>query len=91
MVSSYPITSMFDDFQREKLSQSEPAWKKQRMGQNDSSQQDQEREYLKPYETLPAQLLNVYGPGKWASMDDKALWYDINQKLPTGAKCMSEL
>ena len=35
--------------------------------------QGMEREWLKVYETLPAQLLNVYGEARFASLPDKAV------------------
>ena len=54
-------------------------------------QQEGDREYLCCHETLPQQMLNVYGPGKWGHLNEQPFWYHLNQSLPTGAKRMTEL
>ncbi len=82
---------MDDDFGMEKALKSQGDSKKRRMDPAAKQEPKEDREYIKAFETLPPQLLNVYGPGKWASLGDQPLWYDINQPLPSGAKCMSEL
>ena len=43
-----------------------------------------EREWLKVYETLPAQLLNVYGEAKYGGMADKAVWEHLNKPFTVG-------
>ena len=49
------------------------------------------REYLKVSETLPAQLLNVYGPSKFAKLSDKQVWTEMQEPLKSGAVWMSEM
>ena len=49
------------------------------------------REYLKVFETLPAQLLNVYGPSKFAKLSDKQVWTEMQEPLKSGAVWMSEM
>lgn len=50
-----------------------------------------EREWLKVFETLPSQLLNVYGRAAYVDMEDSAVWKELNKPLKSGAKYMSEL
>jgi hypothetical protein len=50
-----------------------------------------QREYLRVYETMPAQLLNAYGMAGFAKMDKEKVWEEINKPLKTGAKYMTEL
>ena len=49
------------------------------------------RENLRPYETLPAQLLNAYGMAGYAKMPMDRVWEEMNKPLKTGAKYMTEL
>ena len=51
----------------------------------------EERVYLKVFETLPAQLLNVYGPSAYVDKPDAEVWKQLNTKLKSGAKYMTEL
>ena len=50
----------------------------------------QEREYLKIYETLPCQLLNVYGIAKYHKLTDEQVWGAMCEPQKTGAKYMTE-
>ena len=50
----------------------------------------EERSYLRAYETVPAQLLNVYGVGAWAQYDDGTVWKHMSKSLKTGAAFMTE-
>ena len=50
-----------------------------------------QRENLRVYETLPAQLLNAYGMAGFAQMEQEKVWEDMNKPLKTGAKYMTEL
>ena len=49
------------------------------------------REYLRVYETLPPQMLNAYGPAKYAKMSDEAVWTNMSEPLKSGALYMTEL
>ena len=49
------------------------------------------REYLRVYETVPAQLLNAYGMARFATMEQDKVWEEFNKPLKTGAKYMTEL
>ena len=49
------------------------------------------REYLKVFETMPAQCLNVYGPSKFAKLSDKQVWTEMQEPLKSGAVWMSEM
>ena len=49
------------------------------------------REWLRVYETAPAQLLNVYGPSKFAKLSDKQVWTQMQEPLKSGAVWMSEM
>ena len=53
--------------------------------------QQRDREWLKVSETLPSQLLNVYGRSAYADMDNLAVWRELCKPLKTGARYMSEL
>ena len=44
-----------------------------------------ERKYLKPYETLPVQMLNAYGAARWVDMSDHDLWQQVRKPLRSGA------
>ena len=50
----------------------------------------QEREYLRAYETVPAQLLNVYGASSFVQYDDETVWKHMAKPLKTGALFMTE-
>ena len=49
-----------------------------------------DREELRVYETMPAQMLNAYGMAGFAQMGRQKVWEDLNKPLKTGAKYMSE-
>ena len=49
-----------------------------------------DREELRVYETMPAQMLNAYGMAGFAQMGHQKVWEDLNKPLKTGAKYMSE-
>ena len=51
----------------------------------------EERVFLKVFETLPAQLLNVYGPSAYVDKSDEEVWRQFNTPLKSGAKYMTEL
>ena len=48
------------------------------------------RDYLKVYEQLPAQLLNVYGEAKYAKLSDERVWKQLTVPQKTGAMWMTE-
>ena len=50
-----------------------------------------ERESLRVYETMPAQLLNGYGMAAFWTMNPEKVWEEFNKPLKTGAKYMTEL
>ena len=49
-----------------------------------------DREELRVYETMPAQMLNAYGMAGFAQMGHLKVWEDLNKPLKTGAKYMTE-
>ena len=49
-----------------------------------------DREELRVYETMPAQMLNAYGMAGFAQMGHPKVWEDLNKPLKTGAKYMTE-
>jgi hypothetical protein len=49
------------------------------------------REFLKVFETVPPQMLNAYGPAKFAKLSDKQVWTEMNEPLKSGAVWMSEM
>ena len=53
--------------------------------------QGQKRDWLKVFETLPPQMLNAYGPAKFAKMSDANVWKALHQPLKSGAQYMSEM
>ena len=55
------------------------------------AQEEGKREYLRVYETLPAQMLNAYGMAAFFRMDPQKVWEELNKPLKTGAKYGSEL
>ena len=65
--------------------------KDQGSGMADKPKDTKKREYLKVFETLPAQLLNVYGPSKFAKLSDKQVWTEMQEPLKSGAVWMSEM
>ena len=48
------------------------------------------RSYLMAFETLPAQLLNVYGASKFPQLKDEDVWKHLNEEQKTGAIFMTE-
>ena len=49
------------------------------------------REWLRPYETLPAQLFNAENEGAWNDMRDDQVWDRLVEPLPSGARWATEL
>ena len=49
------------------------------------------RKYMKTYELLPAQLLNVYGRSRYHTMKYEDLWKNLNVPMKTGAAYATEL
>ena len=50
----------------------------------------EQRTYLRVYETLPPQMLNAYGIGRYSQLPDKAVWEHLTKPLKTGAAFMTE-
>jgi hypothetical protein len=50
-----------------------------------------QRENLRVYETMPAQMLNAYGMAAFSKMSHEKVWEEFNKPLKTGAKYMTEL
>ena len=50
----------------------------------------QKRLWNKVFETLAPQMLNAYGPAKYAKMSDAEVWKHFNEPLKSGAKYMTE-
>ena len=48
-----------------------------------------QRENLRVYETMPAQLLNAYGAAGSARMEKERVWEELNKPSKTGAKYMT--
>ena len=48
------------------------------------------RKYLLAYETVPAQMLNVYGRATFPGLSDEAVWEHMNQLLKSGGPYMTE-
>ena len=48
------------------------------------------RSYLKVWENLPAQFLNVYGQASYTTKSDATIWKHVNEPLASGAKYMTE-
>ena len=48
------------------------------------------RPWLKVFETMPPQMLNAYGPAKFAKMTDSDVWQHLSTPLKSGAQYMSE-
>ena len=57
----------------------------------EKAKDQKKREWLKVFETLPSQLLNVYGPSKFAKLSDKQVWTELQEPLKSGAVWMSEM
>ena len=53
-------------------------------------QEQGDREELRVYETMPAQMLNAYGMAAFQQMERQKVWEDLNKPLKTGAKYMTE-
>ena len=49
------------------------------------------RKHLFSYETLPPQLLNAYGRGRYSVMDLEELWSHLQKPQRSGAAYMTEL
>ena len=62
----------------------------QTMNAPEKPRKGQKRNYLLAFETLPAQMLNVYGRAKWADMEDEAVWKHMCEPLKTGGEFMTE-
>ena len=60
-------------------------------GQKRKGDKGEERVWLRLYETLPAQLLNVYGASAYVDKPDEEVWKHFNQPLKSGAKYMTEM
>ena len=54
-------------------------------------QGEEKRKYLKSWELLPAQLLNVYGRAAYHTMEYDELWAQFKKPQKTGAAYMTEL
>ena len=50
-----------------------------------------DREFIRIYETMPAQMLNSYGMAGFSQMNQEKVWEELNKPLKTGAKYMTEL
>ena len=50
----------------------------------------EKRKYMLAYETVPAQMLNVYGRATFPDMSDEAVWKHMNEPLKTGSEYMTE-
>ena len=48
------------------------------------------REWLRVYETVPAQLLNAYGEARFARLPDSVVWDALCEPLKSGAHFMTE-
>ena len=48
------------------------------------------RSWLMAFETLPAQLLNVYGAAKFPNLKDEEVWKHLNEEQKSGAIFMTE-
>jgi len=55
------------------------------------SPEEGQRESLRVYETMPAQMLNAYGMAAFSKMNQEKIWEEFNKPLKTGAKYMTEL
>ena len=51
----------------------------------------EKRSWLRVYETLPCQMLNAYGPAKFAKLSDEVVWKALNEPLKSGGMYMTEL
>ena len=54
-------------------------------------EQQTDREWLKVFETLPAQMLNAYGQSSFLKKTDAEVWEGLVEPLPTGAMYGTEL
>ena len=55
-----------------------------------ADEQGAEREWLRVYETGPAQMLNAYGQAKHVKLTDPVVWDAVSKPLKSGAKYMTE-
>ena len=53
-------------------------------------EESEQRSWLRVYETLPAQMLNAYGVGRYTQLSDKDVWGHMVKPLKTGAAYMTE-
>jgi len=60
-------------------------------GDKHGSASGQKRKWLMVYETLPSQVLNMYGAAKYIKMKDGDVWKHMSKPLKTGAAYMTEL
>ena len=67
------------------------SWKSGSQGIDGEKDKGAKRTYLRVYETLPPQMLNAYGPGKFQKLSDRAVWTSMTEPLKSGAMYMSEL
>ena len=51
----------------------------------------EDRVYIKVFEQLPAQLLNVYGTSAYVDQSDDEVWKRLCEPLKSGAKYMTEM
>ena len=58
--------------------------------ENPKHRKGEKRKYMLAYETVPAQMLNVYGRATFPDMSDEAVWKHMNEPLKTGAEYMTE-
>ncbi len=80
---SFPVASMADDF-------GSLAGTGIQQSTQEPKDKGQKRAWNKVFETLPPQMLNAYGPAKYAKMSDAEVWKHFNQPLKTGAMYMTE-
>ena len=59
-------------------------------GQKRKMDEGESRAWLRVYETLPAQMLNAYGLGRYTQLTDAAVWEHMSKPLKTGALYMTE-
>ena len=76
---------VLDDFELASQGETGPA------ASGEKPKDPKKREFLRVYETAPAQLLNVYGPSKFAKLSDKQVWAQMQEPLKSGAVWMSEM
>ena len=85
---SYADMGMTDDFGP--LAQSSGAEKRSAADAALSKDAGMPRKWLKVFENLPSQLLNVYGEAKYHKSSDATLWAHMCEPLKSGASWASE-